>query len=961
MLSSRDIRPSRVIREEFNDFFVHNGHKEESSSPLVPRDDPSLLFVNAGMVQFKNYFLGVEQPEAPRAVTSQKCLRVSGKHNDLENVGPSPRHHTFFEMLGNFSFGDYFKEDAIALAWELVTGKWGLKPEHLFATVFEQDNEAEDLWLRISGLPPERVLRCGEKDNFWAMGDTGPCGPCSEIFVDTAPEQPEVPFDEGSDSGRYLEIWNLVFMQFERHEDGRSEPLPNPSIDTGAGLERVAAVLQEVRSNYDTDLFRPLLEEIAAQAGRQYGRDPNDDVSMRVVADHLRALGFLLADGVLPSNEGRGYVLRRLLRRASRYGMKLGFEEPFLASLLPALEKPFAGHYPELEKARAASSATITAEEIRYLETFEVGEGKVHQAIEEARSAGRDRLGGQEAFRLKDTFGLDIETVREIAKDERFGIDEAGFEAALEKQRSRSREGAEARPGRTLDELFFRFPDVEKTLRSVVGQLDGLEQLSRRLVEFPSLKMPDALADFGLPKAQDLELKQLLDFGLPLAGLGKSSALHGAAESKFVGYRDLAADAKLVGLTATGGEEPEAVQQLTGRGRAVFDRTPFYPEAGGQVGDMGWIRWSGGEALVLGTERKHGQILHSIWVKRGVLELGAEVELQVDREKRESAQRHHTATHLLHAALRLHLGAGVRQAGSLVHPDRLRFDFTHGAPVTEEQQEAIEDTVNEWVRRAVPLEISERSYDEAVAAGAMALFGEKYGDRVRTVEVPGFSLELCGGCHVGNTGEIGPVALVGERGVAAGVRRIEALAGDRADRLRRSQAHLLATLEREIGAGGEHAAAEVKALKERLREVERELSQLRLGVLAGGGKPAPGQEDGGDTRSIRGVDVVLREVPASNVGELRSLADVLRGRLGSGVVVLGARDDGKVKLVASVTKDLQDRIDAAAVARAMGSAISGSGGGRRDFAQAGGRADNLTSAFAAAERLIEDSLSGANS
>ena len=895
---------SRDIRRSFIDFYAGRGHAEVASSPLVPRDDPTLLFVNAGMVQFKNYFLGVEQPDSPRAVTSQKCLRVSGKHNDLENVGPSPRHHTFFEMLGNFSFGDYFKEEAIASAWELVTGPWGLRPEHLFATVFEDDDEAEDLWLRISGLPPERVLRCGEKDNFWAMGETGPCGPCSEIFVDTAPELPEVGFDEGSDSGRYLEIWNLVFMQFERHEDGRSEPLPNPSIDTGAGLERVAAVLQGVDSNYDTDLFGTILTAVAGTAGSEYGRDPEADVSMRVVADHLRAVGFLLADGVLPSNEGRGYVLRRLLRRASRHGMKLGFEEPFLASLLPSLEETFAGHYPELEKAREPSSATVTAEETRFLETVAVGAGKVQQAIEEARAASRSVLDGEAAFRLYDTFGLPIETVREIAEEEQFGIDEVGFEAALEEQRERSRTGA-------------------KTSRGI-------------RVEFE----PGQLGAITSP---------------PL------DARKAPAEIEFVGYGQLQAEAKVLGFMATREGQTEVTDRLTDSGFAVFDRTPFYAEAGGQVGDVGLVTGPAGEARVVDTQRQGRYILHELEVTDGAIEAGTEVELQVDRERRESAQRHHTATHLLHAALRQHLGTGVRQAGSLVHPHRLRFDFTHGAPVSEEQQEAIEDTVNEWVRRAVPLKISERSYDEAVAAGAMALFGEKYGDRVRTVEIPGFSLELCGGCHVRNTGEIGPVALVGERGVAAGVRRIEALAGDRADRLRRSQAHLLATLEREIGADGEQAAAEVRALKERLREVERELSQLRLGVLAGDGKPAPGQEDGGDTRSIRGVDVVLREVPASNVGELRSLADVLRGRLGSGVVVLGARDDGKVKLVASVTKDLQDRIDAAAVARAMGSAISGSGGGRRDFAQAGGRAENLTSAFAAAERLIEDSLSSANS
>ena len=878
---------SRDIRRSFIDFYAGRGHAEVASSPLVPRDDPTLLFVNAGMVQFKNYFLGVEKPDSPRAVTSQKCLRVSGKHNDLENVGPSPRHHTFFEMLGNFSFGDYFKEEAIESAWELVTGPWGLRPEHLFATVFERDDEAADLWVRLSGLPPERVLRCGEKDNFWAMGDTGPCGPCSEIFVDTAPDLPEVGWEEGNDSGRYLEIWNLVFMQFERHEDGRSAALPNPSIDTGAGLERVAAVLQGVGSNYDTDLFGPILRAVAAKAGREYGRDPDADVSLRVIADHLRAVGFLLADGVLPSNESRGYVLRRILRRASRHGMKLGFEEPFMAPLLPSLEEAFAGHYPELKAAREPSSATVTAEETRFLQTVAVGAGKVQQAIEEARDRGTSVLDGEATFRLYDTFGLPIETVREIAEEEQFGIDEVGFEAALAEQRERSR-----------------------AVKTGSARISATFSISAR--------------------------------GAVVRG------------TKFVGYSDLEAEARAVAI-ASGDGEP--ARQVSDAGLVVFDRTPFYAEAGGQVGDVGKVMWAGGEAQVLDTQRTRKGTFHSVEVTEGALEVGAEVDLQVDRERRESAQRHHTATHLLHAALRQHLGPGVRQAGSLVHPDRLRFDFTHGAPLTEAQQEAIEDTVNEWVRRAVPVGIAERSYEEAVAAGAMALFGEKYGDRVRTVEVPGFSLELCGGCHVGNTGEIGPVTLVGERGVAAGVRRIEALAGDRAERLHRDRAHLLATLESEIGASGEQAATEVRALKERLREVERELSKLRLGLLAGDGKPGRGQSADGDTRSIRGVDVVLREVPASNVGELRSLADVLRSRLGSGVVVLGARDEGKVKLVASVTQDLQDRVDAAAVARAMGSAISGSGGGRRDFAQAGGRAEDLLPAFAAAERHIEDSLS----
>ncbi len=882
---------SREIRQSFIDFYAGRGHAVVASSPLVPRGDPTLLFVNAGMVQFKNLFLGIERPRSPRAVTSQKCLRVSGKHNDLENVGPSPRHHTFFEMLGNFSFGDYFKEEAIASAWELVTGPWGLDPKHLFATVFEQDDEAQELWVRLSGLPPERVLRCGEKDNFWAMGDIGPCGPCSEIFVDTTPDRPEIGWDEGTDSGRYLEIWNLVFMQFERSEDGRSEPLPNPSIDTGAGLERVAAVLQGVESNYDTDLFGPILAAVAGAAGIEYGRRPDTDESMRVVADHLRAVGFLLADGVLPSNEGRGYVLRRILRRASRHGMRLGFYEPFLASLLPSLEETFAGHYPELAKAREPSAATVTAEETRFLETVALGAGKVQQAIEEARAGGGSVLAGDAVFRLYDTFGLPIETVREIAEEEQFGLDEAGFEAALRQQRDRSRTVAGGR---------LRIP--------------AASGISVRAASIP--------------------------------------------DTRFVGYDDLAASAHVVVVLSDAGEP---VRELTDAGFVLFDRTPFYAEAGGQVGDIGRVEWTAGRGKVLDTFRDGGGIVHRVEITDGALHEGESVELQVDRDRRSAAQRHHTATHLLHAALRKHLGAGVRQAGSLVHPDRLRFDFTHGAAVAEEQQEAIEDTVNEWVRRAAPVRFAERSFAEAVAAGAMALFGEKYGDRVRTVEVPGVSLELCGGCHVRNTGEIGPVALVGERGVASGVRRIEALAGDRADGLRRRQAQRLAALEREIGADGEGAVAEVRALRERLRGAERELSRVRLGMLAGDGQPVSGQDVSAGARSIRGVKVVLREVPASNAGELRRLADVLRGRLGSGVVVLGAVDDGKVKLVASVTGDLKDRVDAAAVARAMGSAMSGSGGGRRDFAQAGGRGEDLAPAFSAAEQLIEGSLGGAGS
>ncbi len=890
---------SHEIRDSFISFYRDRGHAVVASAPLVPHDDPTLLFVNAGMVQFKNFFLGAARPPSPRAVTSQKCLRVSGKHNDLENVGPSPRHHTFFEMLGNFSFGDYFKEEAIRSAWKLVTKVWGLPPEHLFATVFRDDDEAAELWVRLSGLPAERVLRCGAKDNFWAMGDTGPCGPCSEIFIDTAPDSPQVGWEEGTDSGRYLEIWNLVFMQFERHEDTSTVPLPNPSIDTGAGLERVAATLQGKRSNYDTDLFGPVLSAVAAEAGREYGHDRDADVSLRVIADHLRAVGFLLADGVLPSNEGRGYVLRRLLRRASRHGMKLGLAEPFLASLLPSLDEAFAGHYPELRAAREPSVATLTAEETRFLETVAEGAGRVQQAIGEARAKGSSELDGEQVFQLYDTFGLPLESVREIAEEEQIEIDEEGFRAALAAQRERSRAGACGASAARGQALFRE------------------------------------LADGGGPGTE------------------------------FAGHEVLQLKARVVGLAAAVEGGAEETARLTGAGLAVFDRTPFYAESGGQVGDVGVATAAGGQARVRDTRRRDALIVHDVEVTEGCLEVGDEVRLEVDRERREAAERHHTATHLLHAALRQHLGKGVRQAGSLVHPDRLRFDFTHGAPVGDGERERIEDTVNEWVRRAVRVEVTERSRAEAIAAGAMALFGEKYGDRVRAVEVPGFSLELCGGCHVRNTGEIGLVTLVAERGVAAGVRRIEAVAGDRADRQRRSQMRRLAALEQEIGADGDRAVGEVRAIRERLREVERDLSRLRLRMLAGDGEAGAGGggADGGaavgsndGTRSIRGVSVVLREAPAADAKELRSLADVLRSRLGSGVVVLGACDSGKAKLVVAVTGDLQDRIHAAGVARAMGAAISGSGGGRRDFAQAGGRAVRLDSAFAAAERHIDDSL-----
>jgi alanyl-tRNA synthetase len=892
---------SNEIRDSFTDFFAERGHRRYESAPLVPHGDPTLLFVNAGMVPFKGYFLGDEEPPRPRAVSVQKCLRVSGKHNDLENVGPSPRHHTFFEMLGNFSFGDYFKQAAIEYGWELVTKVWGLDPATLFATVFREDDEAHALWRQISGLPEGRVLRCGEKDNFWAMGDTGPCGPCSEIFVDTEPGAPEVGWEEGTDSGRYLEIWNLVFMQFDRAADGSMKPLPKPSVDTGAGLERVSAVLQGVGSNYDTDLFVPILAAAAELAGTRYGAAAEADVSLRVIADHLRATGFLLADGVIPGNEGRGYVLRRILRRAVRHGMRLGFEEPFLHRLLPVLGEVMDTAYPELAATRAASQATVRAEEEKFLSTVAAGARQVQEEIEAVKKAGGDELPGRVVFRLYDTYGLPLEVIQEIAEEERIGLEAEGFENALEEQRERSREASLSTTAQTL----------------------------------PLLKK--AISEEGE-----------------------------AAPTTFEGYQSLTLDGVLVeslikpSLGGFGsGVEVVAALAAGESGVGVLDRTVFYAEGGGQVGDLGVIAWEGGRARVTDTRKDGaGTFFHFVTVEAGSLEQGAAVSLAVDAERRRAVQRHHTATHLLHAALREELGEGVRQAGSLVAPDRLRFDFTYPRPVPPEALGRIEERVNRWVLDAAPTEVEVRGYREALAAGAMALFGEKYGDEVRTVAVPGVSLELCGGCHVANTGEIGLFLVTSERGVASGVRRVEAVSGEEAYRRVRREREQLDAVAAQAGVPAERAAGEVAALRGQLKEAEKELSRLRVQMVSGAA--AGGAADDGAVE-VDGVKVLTREVPAAPNNELRNMADVLRGKLGSGVVVIGTRDEaeGKVTLLAAVTDDLVGRVKAGALVKELAPLVGGGGGGRPDFAQAGGREPaNLPAALAAVPEAVRAQLAG---
>ncbi len=895
---------SSDIRQSFVDYFQGQGHLPYASSPLVPHGDPTLLFTNAGMVQFKDAFLGAASPPASRVVTVQKCMRVSGKHNDLENVGPSARHHTFFEMLGNFSFGDYFKEEAIRFAWDLVTDVWGLNPEHLFATVFEEDDQAAGLWAKLTSLPPERVLRCGAADNFWAMGDTGPCGPCSEIFVDRHPDRPHVDWEEGSENGRYLEIWNLVFMQYDRHAGGELNDLPNPSIDTGSGLERVASVLQGVDSNYDTDLFQPILRATAALAGVEYGASDRSDTEMRVIADHLRATAFLLADGVIPHNEGRGYVLRRLLRRAVRHGIRLGFEEPFLHRLLPVVGEVMSGHYSELTEVESASAVTVETEEEKFLSTVAAGSAQVQVEIESVAADGGSSLSGETAFRLYDTFGLPIELIREIAEEERMGVDERGFQRALEEQRSRSRAA--------VDEAGGRLTAAREALREG-GRLEATE---------------------------------------------------------FLGYSDLElAEVEVVALATLSGEGAERAEELSAgaSGVVVLDRTPFYAESGGQVGDQGRLSAAEGVAVVTDTQKdKAGTHFHFVEVSEGTLRVGSKLGAAVDGSLRRPTQRNHTATHLLHAALRHVLGEGVRQAGSLVAPDRLRFDFTYGRPIELPDLARIEGLVNDWILLARPTAITaDRPYEEAVAAGAMALFGEKYGDRVRTVEIAGLelgetdpgaeldSLELCGGCHVVNSGEIGPFVIISERGVASGVRRIEALTGERARAHLAERLRWLEDTADELGVPPETVVVEVGKLRMRNRELERELAQLRMQLVSGAAEESEETE-------VSGIRLVVREVPAAPVNEIRRMADVLRDRLGSGVVVLASRDDEKVSLVATVSKDLTDRLNAGALARRIAAMVDGKGGGRPDFAQAGGRQpERLPEALTAVPEMVREELGAA--
>ncbi|MFQ5691630.1 MAG: alanine--tRNA ligase [Nitrospinota bacterium] len=889
------------IREAFLRYFEKKDHRRVKSDSLVPAGDPTLMFTNAGMVQFKDVFTGAERRDYVRAASSQKCMRVSGKHNDLEQVGYTARHHTFFEMLGNFSFGDYFKKEAIRFGWEFLVEVMGLPADRLWVSVFHEDDEAHDIWREEIGVPEGRILRLGEKDNYWAMGDTGPCGPCSEIILDQGPpgggeEAAEgageaagaTPTAEDLEGDRYLEIWNLVFMQFDQSADGTKTPLPKPSIDTGMGLERLAAVVQGKSSNFHTDLLFPIIRFTEELTEARYDLEGDfysrTNMSFRVVADHARSIAFLVGDGVIPSNDGRGYVLRRILRRAARHGRMLGIEAPFLYRAVGTVAEIMKGPYPELRESLTYISRLTQAEEERFAHTLNQGLPILADLIASAGESGV--IDGRAVFQLYDTHGFPVDLIEDAAAEEGLSIDRAAFEAAMEGQRRRAR-------------------------ASWKGFAEAAATPAHR-----------ALAD---------------EFPAP----------------EFVGYDRLSATGKVLailkaGERADGASEGERVEVL-------LDRTPFYAEAGGQIGDRGLLE---GDALRFEVEDCQAPVpgyrLHVGTVRRGTLRVGDEVEARVDAERRAPTQLNHTATHLLQAALREVLGDHVKQAGSLVAPDRLRFDYTHFSALTPRERERIEEIVNGHIRRNAPVRWEELPIEEALARGATALFGEKYGDVVRMVSVDEISKELCGGTHASASGDIALFKIVHEGGVAAGVRRIEAVTGPGALAYVRKEEEELARVGELVKASPLQAADKVERLLEEQKRLEREIRALRRRLAQGASQDMMSR-----AREVGGVRVLVARVEGSGPKDLRDLVDTFKGKRKSGVVVLGAEADGKAALAAGVTKDLTDRFHAGEILKEAAQAVGGKGGGRPDMAQAGGKeAAGLDDALERAVRAIERAAGG---
>jgi len=852
-MTTTDTRTSADIRRQFLSYFEQHGHRIVPSHSLIPPSDPTLLFVNAGMVQFKDVFTGERDPGYRRAATTQKCLRVSGKHNDLEQVGRTPRHHTFFEMLGNFSFGDYFKRDAIRFAWELLTQGYGLPVDRLWVTVHPDDAEAREVWLSEVGVEPRRVLE--DPGNFWAMGETGPCGPCSEIHMDRG--DTFVGSDLLKDPGdRFMELWNLVFMQFNRDEHGAMTPLPAPSIDTGMGLERICAVLQGARTNYDTDLFRPLIEKTAAVARVEPGRDPEADVALRVVADHARATAFLISDGVYPENEGRGYVLRRLMRRAIRFGHKLGLRGPFFTPICLSVEEVLGDAWPELRASAAVIERVAGQEEERFLRTLSSGMELLEGAIDRAKQAGEPRLDGRTVFVLYDTHGFPVDLTQVVAEEHGLGIDEAGFEREMQVQRDRGR-------------------------ASWKGADDSLAPVLRACEQ----------AGYAV---------------------------------RFAGYETTESDGTVLALFENG----DPVQQALGAEvLVVCDETPFYGESGGQVGDTGTIEWGSGRAEVLDTLRpRENLILHRVRVRQGPIRAGERVRLRVDRARRDEIRRHHSATHLLHHALRAVLGPHVRQRGSLVAPDRLRFDFSHPAALTPAEIEAIEDHVAQAVLRDEPVQTDILSQQDAIARGALHFFGDKYGETVRMVTI-GKSRELCGGTHVARTGQIGPLRILGEVGISAGVRRIEAVAGLRVLQLLRRKDRLIDQLRSAMRCDEEALPERIGRLQTQVRDLEREVSDLKVRISSGHGGPT------GEVHRVAGIEVLVHDAEGVDGKALRELADVLRGRVRSGYALLTRTDGDGLQVVLAATKDAAR--PAGEVLRSLLGRFGGRGGGGPMLAQGG--------------------------
>ncbi|HVH58161.1 MAG TPA: alanine--tRNA ligase [Vicinamibacterales bacterium] len=895
---------SRDIRSSFLDFFRSKGHAVVPSSSLVPHDDPTLLFTNAGMNQFKDVFLGKESRSYVRAATSQKCMRVSGKHNDLDNVGPSLRHHTFFEMLGNFSFGDYFKRQAIPFAWELLTEVWKLDRDRLFPTIFKgdpgvpRDDEAFETWSNL--VPVGRIGELGAADNFWQMGDTGPCGRCSEIYYFRGGN---IACDEERRGGacrgiecscdRYIEIWNNVFMEFDRQADGTLNPLPAPSIDTGMGLERVTAVIQGKLSNYDTDLFTPILTAIGGRAGHPYTASVDDpsDVSMRVIADHIRAMTFLINDGVTPSNEWRGYVLRKIMRRAMRHGKKLGFTQPVLHDLVDVVVAEMGDAYPDLKSNRETIVRVVRSEEDRFDAVLTAGLPRLEEVLDRA-AAGSKVVAGDDAFRLYDSLGVPYDFMEDLAGQRGLSVDRAAYERAMQGQRERARAGSTFKTGEKS--LTFTIdPEVERALESAGDQFEGYESTCVR--------------------------------GVPVLAIFDQNG-------------------QSIGELGTGG-----------RGYVAIAKSPFYVEAGGQVSDVGRIAGAAAQATVERMLKQSGNRprLHLVHVDSGTLRTGDVVSAEVADEIRDATRRNHTATHLLHAALRQVLGPHVKQAGSLVAPDRLRFDFVHFSAVTREQLDEIERIVSAQILRNTTVTTDIRSTEEAMAAGAMALFGEKYGDRVRVVGVPGFSMELCGGTHVRATGDIGPFVITEESGVAAGVRRIEALTGAGALAWMQQQRETLARFTGALNTTPAHGVDAIQRLQADARRLAREVESLKMKAAMGAG-PSSG---GDDVQTVEGVKVIAKRVSGLEKGALRGLSDNLRERLGSGIVVIASENDGKVSLVVGVSKDLTPRVKAGQLVKDLAPIIGGGGGGRPDFAEAGGKdAARIDELLSAAPGVVEKAL-----